>query len=67
MNSSVTPPKVVNIADLRKMAEARLPKMVFDYGSLNRQKVFTTKYLSKHELEKKFKAFTYLFSVNITL
>tara|TARA_Y100001968_G_C19376331_1_gene727860 strand:- start:156 stop:1334 length:1179 start_codon:yes stop_codon:yes gene_type:complete len=31
MNSSVTPPKVVNIADLRKMAQGRLPKMVFDY------------------------------------
>ena len=31
MNSSVTPPQVVNIADLRKLAKNRLPKMVFDY------------------------------------
>ena len=31
MNSSVTAPNVVNIEDLRKLAQKRLPKMVFDY------------------------------------
>ncbi len=29
--SSVSPPRVVNIADLRKLAKKRLPRVVFDY------------------------------------
>ena len=29
--SSVTPPRVVNIADLRRVAQQRLPRVIFDY------------------------------------
>src|SRR5262249_21008036 len=31
VGASVSPPRVVNIADLRRLAERRLPRMVFDY------------------------------------
>ena len=31
MGANVSPPNVVNIADLRKLAKRRLPRMVFDY------------------------------------
>src|SRR6266704_7064284 len=31
MTRSVAPPRVVNIADLRRIAKRRLPRVVFDY------------------------------------
>src|SRR5260370_1383989 len=31
MPRSVAPPRVVNIADLRRLAERRLPRLAFDY------------------------------------
>src|SRR5262245_9100057 len=31
MASSVTSPRIVNIADLRRLAQKRLPRVVFDY------------------------------------
>src|SRR5580765_2723495 len=31
MSSSVAPPRVVNIADLRRLAQQRLPRVAFDY------------------------------------
>src|SRR5277367_553930 len=31
MSSKLYPPRVVNIADLRRLAKLRLPKVVFDY------------------------------------
>src|SRR5215813_3424038 len=31
MSSRLYPPRVVNIADLRRMAQRRLPRVVFDY------------------------------------
>ena len=31
MSASVRPPRVVNIADLRRIAKRRLPQVVFDY------------------------------------
>src|SRR5690349_2274481 len=31
MSSSVRPPQVVNIADLRRIAKRRMPQVVFDY------------------------------------
>ncbi len=31
MSGNLYPPRVVNIADLRRLAKLRLPKVVFDY------------------------------------